>query len=867
MWKRILLSILILAWLSPLTFSLEQDPPSDLDDSLKNIVNKGYEATFNYRGWGSVYNLPQSQFSLDAEDFFDNSNEFGKVGLYALGLETLRNPQFSGLDLNSEMENKITEAAASTLKWVWTTENETFGVHHKGKLPNNGITNVLSEINGISGTSNACMDEISVPYNVWGVTKDTINKQTNSQLSTLAGEGYLFLLASQYDAGNKENYLKIARGVGDMLLTTIVTPENESFGIHPSQTADTYGHTIPEGMMPYQFTIQTDSVDTPLCTDGGSVKIQENRKTHIAQTILFWEKLAEETGEQKYARAAEIAREGILALQECDGTYKDYTRWEGSGINPNTCTPDDGSATYEAYPANVAVGETKGFIIDSAITMHLLQKVNPNIYKENDYFKKGVQSLLVLEEEDAGQGITRNGDLLKYASYSIDTENRSFAQLMLAHLFLRASCAEEDNAMEKRLQTKAYELFSDAENFIPSELDSKIANAIATDPGNNLLAVSAAADAWKIITIGCEECGDGDNDGYLDGVCAGDTVKFDCNDNDAAIHPGAAETCDNIDNDCDGKVDNGYDMDDDGVSTCALPVDCNDNSNKIYPGAVESDDNLDNDCNGKIDDAGIEVQLFTDVNASLGGIEIVLIEHGNACANSFASLASNITQIKEQCATKGTCTTDANGICSIAIADSGSYQALANVPNRGVVSEKITYEEGKSVQILLQATGVSGAEDTNSSEKPNPFTSNPYFFAGFVIVGLIVGGGVLFYMVKTGKWKMPVMKGSTSGAKTQATMKAENKMSALNADKPIGKGFGFALPKINLPKLPKAAPKDSGEPRSTMLYSAKMNTQKIASKIVGGAPIGSKYESKFAQKKPNNFAKKDDGKRKVWKDS
>src|SRR5262249_5623766 len=41
---------------------------------------------------------------------------------------------------------------------------------------------------------------------------------------------------------------------------------------------------------------------------------------------------------------------------------------------------------------------------------------------------------------------------------------------------------------------------------------------------------------------------DNDGDGFSE--CAGD-----CNDANAAIHPGAAEVCDGVDNDCDGIVD------------------------------------------------------------------------------------------------------------------------------------------------------------------------------------------------------------------------------------------------------------------------------------------------------------------------
>jgi Putative metal-binding motif len=105
----------------------------------------------------------------------------------------------------------------------------------------------------------------------------------------------------------------------------------------------------------------------------------------------------------------------------------------------------------------------------------------------------------------------------------------------------------------------------------------------------------------------------------------------DCNDNDAFIHPGAAEACDNIDNDCDGVLNNGlqvytYYIDVDGdsfgfgdvsVDTCdnTAPLgyvnnffDCNDNNAAINLNATEVCDNIDNDCDGIADDG---LPLFT----------------------------------------------------------------------------------------------------------------------------------------------------------------------------------------------------------------------------------------------------------------
>lgn len=97
----------------------------------------------------------------------------------------------------------------------------------------------------------------------------------------------------------------------------------------------------------------------------------------------------------------------------------------------------------------------------------------------------------------------------------------------------------------------------------------------------------------------------------------------DCDDNHLNIHPKAEEVCDYIDNDCDGKTDEGVtidswkDKDGDGQGdkanpspeNCKLlegyvtnPLDCNDYDKTIYQGAKEVCDNKDNDCDGFADE-------------------------------------------------------------------------------------------------------------------------------------------------------------------------------------------------------------------------------------------------------------------------
>ncbi len=95
----------------------------------------------------------------------------------------------------------------------------------------------------------------------------------------------------------------------------------------------------------------------------------------------------------------------------------------------------------------------------------------------------------------------------------------------------------------------------------------------------------------------------------------------DCDDKRNAVHPGAKEICDGIDDDCNQQVDEGVtttfyvDADGDGwgvddpatnVSTCSPPIgyaaekgDCNDADPAIHPGAADVlGDGVDQDCSG-----------------------------------------------------------------------------------------------------------------------------------------------------------------------------------------------------------------------------------------------------------------------------
>ncbi len=84
---------------------------------------------------------------------------------------------------------------------------------------------------------------------------------------------------------------------------------------------------------------------------------------------------------------------------------------------------------------------------------------------------------------------------------------------------------------------------------------------------------------------------DEDGDGF--------TRDEDCNDANRFRYPGAPEACDLVDNDCDGLIDEGYDRDGDGVTTCA--GDCADNNDLVGPKFTEFLDGIDNNCDGVVD--------------------------------------------------------------------------------------------------------------------------------------------------------------------------------------------------------------------------------------------------------------------------
>ncbi len=156
---------------------------------------------------------------------------------------------------------------------------------------------------------------------------------------------------------------------------------------------------------------------------------------------------------------------------------------------------------------------------------------------------------------------------------------------------------------------------------------------------------------------------DADGDGHGDSAAAlqdcaqpegTSATGGDCDDEDAAVHPDAPETCNGMDDDCDRSVDeagrtiyrdadfDGFGDPDTSKTSCADQdgwvsddSDCDDGSAATYPGAEDGCDGRDNDCDSAADEGYRADWTLVTVN---GGGVVYEVDPATAALNQVGDL-------------------------------------------------------------------------------------------------------------------------------------------------------------------------------------------------------------------------------------